>query len=212
MTHLQCTKCLSAKLIEEFSDDSRSSRGKNSWCKTCVADNSRVWYRTKCKTKDLNRAAISLATLRDCTSCGLTKELSEYYRAPKALAGRMRRCKKCVIAKRAAHYAANTTAIKTYARNYDLKNPGKIRAFRAARKKAVRRATPSWLTAIHRAQLQEQYEIALAVTTQTGIAHEVDHVYPLQGRTSCGLHVPWNLQVIPAKDNNAKRNSLPIGI
>ena len=124
----------------------------------------------------------------------------------------MRRCKKCVIAKRAEHYAANTVKIKKYARDYELKNPGKVRALKSARKTAVRRATPDWLTAIHRAQLQESYEIALARTIQTGISHEVDHIYPLQGRTSCGLHVPWNSQVIPAKDNNAKRNSLPIGI
>lgn len=38
----------------------------------------------------------------------------------------------------------------------------------------------------------------------------VDHIEPLQGANSCGLHVPWNLQLMSFRENSAKGNKLVV--
>jgi 5-methylcytosine-specific restriction endonuclease McrA len=42
----------------------------------------------------------------------------------------------------------------------------------------------------------------------TGVRYAVDHVIPLQGEEVCGLHVPWNMEVITQDDNLKKSNKL----
>ena len=48
----------------------------------------------------------------------------------------------------------------------------------------------------------------LAIYAACPYGWHVDHVHPLNGENFSGLHVPWNLQFLPAAENIRKRNRL----
>ena len=70
-------------------------------------------------------------------------------------------------------------------------------------------ATPKWLTKAQWEEMYRVYKVANKVSLTTGKPHEVDHIIPLQGENVCGLHVPWNLAILPASINRSKGNAHP---
>lgn len=89
-----------------------------------------------------------------------------------------------------------------------LKAPHKFAAYCAKRRAVKQLATPQWVSTD---DLIPFYEHARALTRETGIPHEVDHIMPLRGKAFTGLHVPWNLQVLPRKQNRSKLNKVVHG-
>jgi hypothetical protein len=79
-----------------------------------------------------------------------------------------------------------------------LANKAKYRAVKSSR-------TPSWLLPIDLFEMECIYRYRTALK-ECGLDYEVDHIAPLQGKKVSGLHVPWNLQVILAKENRLKNN------
>jgi 5-methylcytosine-specific restriction endonuclease McrA len=56
------------------------------------------------------------------------------------------------------------------------------------------------------AQIAQFYDQARAITTETGDQYSVDHIIPLIHPDVCGLHVPWNMQIMTARENSSKGN------
>ncbi len=119
-----------------------------------------------------------------------------------------------------ARYRADPERTKQRVRDWQKANPEKARANKAAwkarnpeadheyrtrRYRATKQASPPWLTEEHRAQMAAIYTEA---KTRPGGPWHVDHIVPLLGKNVSGLHVPWNLQIIPAAENCRKGNRL----
>jgi hypothetical protein len=76
------------------------------------------------------------------------------------------------------------------------------------RQSQIKRATPNWLTKEQENAILDVYKKAKKLEKKDGIKRHVDHVIPLQGKTVCGLHVSWNLEVLTSKENISKGNKL----
>ena len=71
------------------------------------------------------------------------------------------------------------------------------------------KVVPDWLTIEQRDAINALYREARRLTKETGIQFVVHHIWPLRGKNSCGLHVPWNLEVITGQNNDSLRNEDP---
>jgi hypothetical protein len=68
------------------------------------------------------------------------------------------------------------------------------------RVRCMKQARPAWADT-------EEIERIYLVAQKLGM--QVDHIIPLKGPNVCGLHIPENLQLLPASENFRKRNRVP---
>ena len=145
--------------------------------------------------------------IKTCDKCGLRKQLSEF---SKTYNGDNRRnsCKKCrsIVKYKYAKSDKGKASSKRYRDSLSKKTKyEKSKKDQAEYRKRLVRATLSGFAphGIINAKRKESLEM----TKRTGIQHSVDHIIPLAGSDVSGLNVPWNLQVIPLKDNLEKYNN-----
>lgn len=110
------------------------------------------------------------------------------------------------MAKRREYQNENRDFIRAQNKVWRKNNKATVNANRKLRKARKKQATPAWLTAEHKREMREMYLIAELLTKFLGEEHQVDHIIPLNHELVCGLHVPWNLQVLTAAENVAKSN------
>jgi hypothetical protein len=174
--------------------------------------------------------------MKRCYACKQIKELSEFYKDKSRCDGHKADCKECSTAKVYKWRLDNPNQYKTHLSKYYVSESGNYRLnlrksyqrrrdkiltqkqeYYARNKKtflqrnAKRRAayiqrTPEWLTEDDFWIIDEIYDLAIKRSELFGFKWHVDHIIPLQGKTVSGLHVPLNLQVIPAAENHRKGN------
>jgi hypothetical protein len=103
-------------------------------------------------------------------------------------------------------HAKNAVVLRIQKQEYQRNNLHIYAKIKAKRKAAQLNRTPAWLTPDDNWMIEQAYELAAIRTKMFGFSWHVDHIIPLQGKTVSGLHVPTNLQVIPAVDNIRKGN------
>lgn len=107
------------------------------------------------------------------------------------------------LAQSRAYKLANKAELKRKAQQYLREHPEYNRYARSLRRAAEKRAMPPWAD---RKAIKEFYDRAVQISIETGVAHHVDHIFPLQSDAICGLHIALNLQIITAAENQSKSN------
>lgn len=104
----------------------------------------------------------------------------------------------------------NQEKVKKYNKLWKLNNKDKVLAQGAYRRAKKLQATPKWLTELHILEIEQFYSDAqeTAWLNEDCKPHHVDHIVPLVSDIVCGLHVPWNLQLLIGKVNLSKNNKL----
>lgn len=97
---------------------------------------------------------------------------------------------------------------RAYRKTWKNRNPEIVQISANAWKRRARDAAPHWLTPLQKSAISALYAQARAMTKLTGVKHVVDHIVPLRSEVVCGLHVPWNLQIMTHNDNCAKSNKV----
>lgn len=162
--------------------------------------------------------------MKSCYKCNKTKGLEEFYPHLGMRDGRLNQCKLCSkkssredyrntpIEKRRAQRDAwrlsNKDKVKQAAVRYLNKHRGQCNAQTAKRRAFKKSATPKWLNKAHLREMRQFYIEAKELGWLSSERLEVDHIIPLVNEQVCGLHVPWNLQILPKGENVRKGNKL----
>ena len=231
-----CAKCQLTKPLSDFHKDSRATgqrasrhgMGVASQCKQCRAEARKPGITNQRQQKVL----LVSGGQKRCAQCKACKPLGEFHVRRASKDGRAYMCASCVTQHCADWRTKKPGAFKDWYRNnrerradywrkwyednkedraasyarWAKQNPHIINALIAKRTARKLHATPAWA---NQEAIQAIYAEAARLTRETGIPHEVDHIYPLQSDIVCGLHCETNLQILTKTENLRKGNRVP---
>ena len=188
-----CSKCGVSQPFELFPKLKHKPHLHSSQCRVCVRERARKW-----RTENLDRARESSrdrhAKDRDAANAG--RSLRHNIAMQNDPAYRDRHNASATIWR-----LRNPDRAKQKSTEWTKNNPDKNSARVARRRATTLCATPAWA---NQEEIESIFRRAKELNLLTGVKHHVDHIVPLKGKTVCGLHVHWNLRVIPAIENISK--------
>ena len=135
--------------------------------------------------------------VKTCNRCKVDKPVEMFYKRKDSLDGYRKECKHCKKVS-VMNYQKESALYKEYRCVY-----------MGTRRKRFRQATPLWLTKSHMEYIERIYKAARDLRWEDEM--HVDHIIPLNGKDVCGLHVPWNLQLLTKEENLRKGNKYECG-
>lgn len=181
-----CSVCGTKKPLVEFVKESRKRDGLSSRCKPCHIKKASPYYSGRTYT---------------------TEQLAVRAEYLKAYVDERRGTIEWAAARKLANDAWQARSgydKASMAREWKQRNKGVVLEQTRYRQTRLLKAVPPWCD---REKVREIYELA-SEFREAGIAVNVDHIVPLNGKTVSGLHWHGNLRVCLASVNMRKGNRL----
>lgn len=208
-TNKDCLQPL--KPICDFYTDKNSKDGKTQWCKDCMK-RQRKNYRENNREKALEQGRINSLNYYKKNKEDRKQAFSDYYENNKEERKEYRQeaskqyyenNKEHVKEKHDEYDKNHPTAHLEATKRFYKRNPHVRLAQNAKRRADLIQRTPIWSDL---KKIEEIYRDAKRLEKEDGIKRHVDHIIPLRGKIVSGLHVPENLQILTAEENQKKTN------
>jgi len=192
MKRKKCISCKCRKVTEAFSKDRQNADGLRHYCRDCVS-------KRYSKTDKYRKRRL------------------DYYKAHKQQYKDYYKRNRNYHTQKSYEWAAlNPEKVKTASRKmiekYKIQRPGmsahNTRLSELRRHKTRSNCVPKWLTKDQLKTMEQIYAFRAIQQMESPVLLHVDHIIPIHGTEVCGLHVPWNLQIITASDNCKKSNKI----
>jgi 5-methylcytosine-specific restriction endonuclease McrA len=167
-------------------------RGREAKCNQCVKNRRReLFNQNPEKYRKMKRNSLN----------NWRNNNREYVRDQAALA---RKLKPELHRKHSKNYSLrNTEKIRIKNKKYKSQNPHL--AAEHTMKRLIKKKQGS-LDNYDKKSVEIIYKTCTKISKETGVKHNVDHIIPLTHELVCGLHVPWNLQILTKSENVIKKN------
>lgn len=179
-----CNKCNETKDVTSFYRKKCSKDGFQPHCKTC--DNAR---------NDLRRLTPEYKANRKIWETTNKDQIAQY---------KKEYCAKYFLEHREDYLRRNR---QWRAKNHEKAKSDERNRFQKPSRKIKHKINQAFRRARKLSATIPGYEQQIAEIYQNcPVGYHVDHIVPLRGKEVCGLHVPWNLQYLPALENIRKGN------
>ena len=154
----------------------------------------------KPKSVSYTKYFLYLYGYKHCSTCKGVLKLSNFSKHKGSWDSYFSICKKCDSIRGKKYKDDHKDELKDSYKSWYEKNKHIRANYQALRRANKKQATPNWLTSELKKEILDTY---LSAKLQ---GKTVDHIVPLKGKYVCGLHVPWNLQIIDNDENIKKSN------
>ncbi len=221
-----CYACRFVKPLVDFNRNKTKKDGLSDVCRPCNREQMKRWAeknRERKRQMDRDYAAANRERARTKTRLwglanpGRKKASDRAYvetnreKVRQQSAAYRAENREKILAQKRTYQIENRDRLLEKQKAWKAANKGKVLANVAFRKARKKQATPPWPTKEQRREMRDLYETAELFRTNLNEDFHVDHIIPINHPLVCGLHVPWNLQILTAADNLQKGNSVELG-